>query len=248
MLHHDGCGELRVGPVSELAQALCQLLVRAFDGVHVPEGSRRRHMTEPFLEVGQRRPRGRRERLPGVPQVVKGDLDADLPRAVTNARYTVIPRIGWPERVTKNRSAPAHSVMCATRKGRRCGGKATARRPACVFGSLSYVRELSNSSTRFYRTRTTPATRSTSAVSSPQISPRRRPHHAASSHWGDQAHDARESRVSLHTRMSLVDRIIERTDREHLYKVPCVMATTMTVGSPAYVQWIIDATAPAASG
>jgi hypothetical protein len=53
------------------------------------------------------------------------------------------------------------------------------RTPALVFGALSNLRPVSNNSTRFRRTRTTFATRSTSAVASGHTSPRRTPHQAA---------------------------------------------------------------------
>jgi periplasmic divalent cation tolerance protein len=38
-----------------------------------------------------------------------------------------------------------------------------------------------------------------------------------------------------------VPHIIDRTNREHPYEVPCVAAMTFD-GNPAYVQWVLDET------
>jgi periplasmic divalent cation tolerance protein len=59
--------------------------------------------------------------------------------------------------------------------------------------------------------------------------------------WRGQIHDAQEWRLALHTRRSLLPAIIECTNREHPYEVPCVAAMTF-VGSPAYAQWVLDET------
>ncbi|MEH0841442.1 divalent cation tolerance protein CutA [Micromonospora sp. CPCC 205711] len=37
--------------------------------------------------------------------------------------------------------------------------------------------------------------------------------------------------------------IVERANAEHPYEVPCVIATPVVVGNPAYVQWVLDETA-----
>jgi periplasmic divalent cation tolerance protein len=62
--------------------------------------------------------------------------------------------------------------------------------------------------------------------------------------WQGQIYDKSEARVALHTRRSLVSRIVERTNREHPYEVPCVAAITFD-GDPAYVKWVLEETAAA---
>ncbi|MEH0981826.1 divalent cation tolerance protein CutA [Micromonospora sp. CPCC 205556] len=51
------------------------------------------------------------------------------------------------------------------------------------------------------------------------------------------------ARVALHTRTELVPAIVQRADAEHPYEVPCVIATPVIAGNPAYVQWVLDETA-----
>ncbi|GIH21490.1 divalent-cation tolerance protein CutA [Rugosimonospora africana] len=60
--------------------------------------------------------------------------------------------------------------------------------------------------------------------------------------WQGQIYDKAEARVALHTRSSLVDEIIDQVNREHPYQVPCVVATAIVDGNPAYLQWILDET------
>ena len=60
--------------------------------------------------------------------------------------------------------------------------------------------------------------------------------------WKGEVYDVGEARVALHTRMSLVDRIVEKTNRDHPYEVPCVIATTIVAGNPLYLQWVRDET------
>ena len=62
--------------------------------------------------------------------------------------------------------------------------------------------------------------------------------------WQGQIYDKTEARVALHTRTSLVPQIIERTNEEHPYEVPCVVATAITKGGPHYVAWVLAETAP----
>src|SRR4051794_36405342 len=57
--------------------------------------------------------------------------------------------------------------------------------------------------------------------------------------WQGAVYDEREARVALHTRLSLVPAIIERTKQEHPYEVPCVVTWPITNGNPAYLDWII---------
>jgi periplasmic divalent cation tolerance protein len=67
--------------------------------------------------------------------------------------------------------------------------------------------------------------------------------------WQGSVHDEGEARVALHTRRGLVPEIVERTNRDHPYDVPCVIATPVVGGNPAYVQWVLDETrVPAARG
>jgi periplasmic divalent cation tolerance protein len=66
--------------------------------------------------------------------------------------------------------------------------------------------------------------------------------------WQGVVHDDAEARVALHTRMSLVPRIVQRAERDHPYDVPCVIALPVADGSPGYVRWVLAETEPAASG
>lgn len=56
--------------------------------------------------------------------------------------------------------------------------------------------------------------------------------------WNGQVQDDTEARAALHTRASLVPAIIERTNAEHSYDVPCVIAVPISQGNPAYLDWI----------
>jgi periplasmic divalent cation tolerance protein len=60
--------------------------------------------------------------------------------------------------------------------------------------------------------------------------------------WKNHIEDATETRVALHTRASCVPEITRRTNAEHPYDVPCVLATPAVDGDQAYRQWIIDNT------
>ena len=60
--------------------------------------------------------------------------------------------------------------------------------------------------------------------------------------WEGTVHDEPEARVALHTRASLVPRIVERADTEHPYDVPCVIALPVVDGNPAYVAWVLKET------
>lgn len=60
--------------------------------------------------------------------------------------------------------------------------------------------------------------------------------------WQGEIYDKPEGRVALHTRLALVEAIIERTNAEHPYVVPCVVATPIAAGNPAYVRWVLDET------
>jgi periplasmic divalent cation tolerance protein len=56
--------------------------------------------------------------------------------------------------------------------------------------------------------------------------------------WDGAVQDDPEARVALHTRLSLVDRIVERANTEHPYDVPCVLALPVIGGNPAYLEWV----------
>lgn len=56
--------------------------------------------------------------------------------------------------------------------------------------------------------------------------------------WDGEVQDDPEARVALHTRLSLVDRIVARADAEHPYDVPCVLALPIAGGNPAYLDWV----------
>jgi periplasmic divalent cation tolerance protein len=60
--------------------------------------------------------------------------------------------------------------------------------------------------------------------------------------WAGEVQDDREARVALHTRRSLVSRIVALTGTEHAYDVPCVIVLPIVGGNPDYVQWILEST------
>lgn len=60
--------------------------------------------------------------------------------------------------------------------------------------------------------------------------------------WDGSIHDDPEARVALHTRTSLVRRIVDRANAEHPYDVPCVIALPIIAGNPAYIRWVLDST------
>lgn len=56
--------------------------------------------------------------------------------------------------------------------------------------------------------------------------------------WDGAVQDEGEARVALHTRTSLVPAIVDKTNAEHSYDVPCVIALPIIDGNPAYLEWI----------
>ena len=66
--------------------------------------------------------------------------------------------------------------------------------------------------------------------------------------WQGEIRDVTELRVALHTRRALVARIVERTNREHSYEVPCVAVQPITDGNPAYLVWIAQETSEHGEG
>ena len=60
--------------------------------------------------------------------------------------------------------------------------------------------------------------------------------------WEGALNDEVEARVALHTRRSLVPAVVERTHELHPYDIPCVIALSLTGGSPEYLRWIVEET------
>lgn len=60
--------------------------------------------------------------------------------------------------------------------------------------------------------------------------------------WQGRVHDEPETRVQLHTRAVLVDRIVTRARLEHPYEVPCVIAMPLIGGHPDYLAWVREQT------
>lgn len=56
--------------------------------------------------------------------------------------------------------------------------------------------------------------------------------------WNGEIQDDVEARVGLHTRLELVQAIIERAGRDHPYDVPCVIALPVASGNPEYLAWV----------
>jgi periplasmic divalent cation tolerance protein len=60
--------------------------------------------------------------------------------------------------------------------------------------------------------------------------------------WRGELYDREEARVALHTRASLVPAIVERTQHEHPYEVPCVIAMPISAGNLDYLAWVLSET------
>lgn len=60
--------------------------------------------------------------------------------------------------------------------------------------------------------------------------------------WNGAIHDTAETRVALHTRTALVDRIIEQTNSRHPFEVPGLVAIPLIAANPAYARWVRDNT------
>lgn len=61
--------------------------------------------------------------------------------------------------------------------------------------------------------------------------------------WQGEMYDEEQARVGLHTRASLVSKIVARADRDHADDVPCVIALPIQGGHPSYLRWIYSETA-----
>lgn len=60
--------------------------------------------------------------------------------------------------------------------------------------------------------------------------------------WEGAIEDAEEVAVVLHTRRSLVGEVIARTEAEHPYDTPQVLAVPVVAASAAYQRWVLDST------
>jgi periplasmic divalent cation tolerance protein len=60
--------------------------------------------------------------------------------------------------------------------------------------------------------------------------------------WKNVTEDRHEAHATLHTRADLVPSIIDRTNSQHPYEVPCVVAIPITTANPSYKQWVLDET------
>lgn len=52
-----------------------------------------------------------------------------------------------------------------------------------------------------------------------------------------------QSSITVHTRTSLVEAIVERVAREHSEDLPCVVGLPVTAADPAYGRWVASETA-----
>ncbi|MBK8460315.1 MAG: divalent-cation tolerance protein CutA [Micropruina sp.] len=56
--------------------------------------------------------------------------------------------------------------------------------------------------------------------------------------WQGDIHRATETRVSIHTRIALFDRIAALAKERHPYDVPCIIALPITHASVGYTAWV----------
>lgn len=56
--------------------------------------------------------------------------------------------------------------------------------------------------------------------------------------WRGEIFERDEGRASLHTRLDLVDAIVERVKASHPYEVPGISVRPITGGNPDYLEWI----------
>lgn len=63
--------------------------------------------------------------------------------------------------------------------------------------------------------------------------------------WKGELEQAEEWLVLLKTRADLADRVIDAILRDHPYQTPEVIVLPVIQGSPAYLDWIAEATADA---
>jgi periplasmic divalent cation tolerance protein len=56
--------------------------------------------------------------------------------------------------------------------------------------------------------------------------------------WRGEIFERAEGRASLHTRLALIDAIVERVKAGHPYEVPGISARPIVGGNPDYLAWI----------
>lgn len=61
--------------------------------------------------------------------------------------------------------------------------------------------------------------------------------------WEGEVEEADEVAVVLHTRRSLADRVIARTEAEHPYDTPQVLVVPVAAAAAGYHRWVLDSTA-----
>ncbi len=66
-------------------------------------------------------------------------------------------------------------------------------------------------------------------------------------HWRGAVEEAREHWLIIKTRKELYSMVERRVRELHSYEVPEIIAVVPSAGSAAYLQWILDATAPASA-
>lgn len=57
--------------------------------------------------------------------------------------------------------------------------------------------------------------------------------------WRGEIHERTEGRASLHTRLSLMNAIVERVKASHPYEVSGISARPIVSGNPDYLGWIV---------
>jgi periplasmic divalent cation tolerance protein len=60
--------------------------------------------------------------------------------------------------------------------------------------------------------------------------------------WEGEVEDAEEYSVVLHTRRSLAEAVVARTEAEHPYDTPQVLVTPVVASSAGYRRWVLDST------
>jgi len=60
--------------------------------------------------------------------------------------------------------------------------------------------------------------------------------------WEGEIEEADELSVVLHTRRSLADRVIARTEAEHPYDTPQVLVVPVVAAAEGYHRWVLEAT------
>lgn len=64
--------------------------------------------------------------------------------------------------------------------------------------------------------------------------------------WHDRIHDDPEALAVLHTRRSLVERVMARTEQEHPYDTPQLIVLPVLSANAGYHKWVLAQTSEAA--